>query len=204
MAEGRYMARMRDLVVSEAIMAAAGVAIVWLRHGAGLVWVAGGAGPAAAGTAVALSLVVALALGAALSVVALRTPLARYVAEALEPLSGIRFTLANCIVAGLLAGVGEELLFRAALQPWLGIWVASALFALAHAGQVWLEPGVTPAKIGYPVYALVAGLALGATYARFGLAPAIVAHAAYDAIELWMLRGLIAPVTRREGTPPAA
>ena len=197
MAEGRYVARMRDLVASEAILGLLGVAIIWLRHGAGLVWVAGGLSTA---TTVGVALVVALALGAALSLVALRTPLARHVAEALEPLSGLRFTLPNCLLMGALAGIGEETLFRAALQPWIGIWPASLLFALAHVGQVWVSPGITPAKLGYPVYALAAGLALGATYAHFGLAPAIVAHAAYDAIELWMLRGLIAPVTRPEET----
>jgi len=191
---------MRDLVASEAILGLAGVAIIWLRRGAGLVWVVGGL---SAATTVGVALVVALALGAALSLVALRTPLTRHVAEALEPLRGLRFTLPNCLLMGALAGLGEETLFRAALQPWIGIWAASLLFALAHVGQVWVSPGLTPAKLGYPVYALAAGLALGATYAYFGLAPAIVAHGAYDAIELWMLRGLIAPVTHREETPPA-
>jgi len=35
---------------------------------------------------------------------------------------------------GLCAGIGEELLFRGAIQPLLGIWWTGLLFALAHYG----------------------------------------------------------------------
>jgi membrane protease YdiL (CAAX protease family) len=38
----------------------------------------------------------------------------------------------NPLWFGLCAGIGEELLFRGALQPLLGIWWTGLLFALAH------------------------------------------------------------------------
>ncbi len=85
----------------------------------------------------------------------------------------------------LLAGVGEELLFRGVLQPLLADWagrtgglvITSVVFGLAHA--------VTS------LYAILAGLAsayLGwLAYEFEGLAVPIVAHAVYDFAALLML-----------------
>lgn len=80
----------------------------------------------------------------------------------------------------ILAGVGEEILFRGLLQPWLeGIWgwfpallISNLLFGLAHS--------VTPL---YTVLAAVTGMYLGwlldAGGERNLLVPMVV-HAAYD------------------------
>ncbi|MEZ4269881.1 MAG: CPBP family intramembrane glutamic endopeptidase [Myxococcota bacterium] len=38
------------------------------------------------------------------------------------------------VVAAILSGFSEELLFRGVLQPALGLWIASAVFALMHIG----------------------------------------------------------------------
>ena len=40
------------------------------------------------------------------------------------------------VTASVLAGAGEELLFRGALQPWVGISLASVLFSLLYLAHV--------------------------------------------------------------------
>jgi membrane protease YdiL (CAAX protease family) len=105
----------------------------------------------------------------------------------------IRPLLAPCTVLDLLgiavlAGLGEEMLFRAVLQGafarwghvWLALAVASALFGLMHA--------VTTA---YAVLATLMGAYLGwlYLYADNLLAPAL-SHALYDFVALlYLLRG---------------
>ncbi len=85
----------------------------------------------------------------------------------------------------LLAGVGEELLFRGVIQmqlaDWLspvaGLMIASLLFGLAHA--------ITPA---YAVLATIFGLYLGGLWLWSGnLLVAITAHAIYDFLALLYL-----------------
>jgi membrane protease YdiL (CAAX protease family) len=94
--------------------------------------------------------------------------------------------LAELGIISLLAGLGEELLFRGAIQeaaaqaftgpaaPWLGLLLASALFGMAHF--------ITP------LYALLAGLMgvyLGALWLWSGnLMVPIVTHAMYDFLVL--------------------
>ncbi len=82
----------------------------------------------------------------------------------------------------LAAGVGEELLFRGALQPWIATWttpwialaVVSLLFGLAHA-----------LSTGYFVIATVIGAYFGwLAMAYDDLVAPIVAHAVYDFIAI--------------------
>jgi len=82
----------------------------------------------------------------------------------------------------LLAGLGEEMLFRGVLQDsfarWMPLWVAivmaAVLFGVLHA--------VTPT---YAVLATVVGAYLGGLYLWTGnLLAAIVAHAVYDFVAL--------------------
>lgn len=40
----------------------------------------------------------------------------------------------DVLVLALASAVGEELLFRGALLPWLGVWTQAVLFALLHIG----------------------------------------------------------------------
>ncbi|QSP96514.1 CPBP family intramembrane metalloprotease [Marinobacter salinisoli] len=89
--------------------------------------------------------------------------------------------LALCI----LAGVGEELLFRAALQGWLAgelglypaVGLASVLFGLAHY-----------VSFSYFLVATGLGLLLGSVYVVSGsLSLVMVWHAVYDMIALFCL-----------------
>lgn len=104
------------------------------------------------------------------------------------------------MVAGLLAGVGEELLFRAALQPWLGIRWTSLLFGLAHSATARLSEGVSPGKVVYLFFTFVAGVLLGLLYARVGLLGSMSAHAAFAIALLSML----APFIKRASSSVAA
>jgi membrane protease YdiL (CAAX protease family) len=107
----------------------------------------------------------------------------------------IRPLLAPCSVVDLLgisvlAGLGEEMLFRGVLQEaftgwfhnvWVGIAVASVLFGVLHS-----------ITLAYAVLAAVMGAYLGLVwlYADHNLLTVIVTHALYDfAVLLWLLRG---------------
>ncbi len=77
----------------------------------------------------------------------------------------------------VLAGVPEEMLFRGALQPALGVVGAAVVFGALHA--------VTPS---YFLYASTAGLLLGALRVwRGGLWASIAAHTAIDAVMFALL-----------------
>jgi membrane protease YdiL (CAAX protease family) len=89
-------------------------------------------------------------------------------------------------LVSIAAGVGEELLFRGALQPllvqwtgpWIGVTVIALLFGLAHA--------LTPA---YFVAATVIGVYFGwLALAYDDLVAPIVAHAVYDFVALMFIQ----------------
>jgi membrane protease YdiL (CAAX protease family) len=90
------------------------------------------------------------------------------------------------VALSVLAGVGEELLFRGAIQGWLSqfagtvtaVLVASLLFGLVHY-----------LSFTYFVVASCLGLVLGAVYAfTDSLLLVMVWHAVYDMIALYSLR----------------
>ena len=74
------------------------------------------------------------------------------------------------------AGTGEELLFRGALQPRVGILLASLLWASFH-----LQYTCHGLPSASNLYILLLGLVFGALRKRFGLGTAIAAHITYDA-----------------------
>lgn len=60
----------------------------------------------------------------------------------------------DILILAAASSIGEELLFRGALQPWLGVWLQALVFALLHVG-----PGRR--FLPWTVSALVLGLAFG-------------------------------------------
>ncbi|MFW6198339.1 MAG: CPBP family intramembrane glutamic endopeptidase [Acidobacteriota bacterium] len=117
--------------------------------------------------------------------------------------------LVDLVIIAVLAGLGEEALFRGILQPllagplgpWAGNAGAALAFGLAH-----------PISAVYVVYATAVGLYLGALMELGGglLAP-VVTHAAYDLIALvWLVsrrrrqlrRRPIAPASTDPDPPP--
>ena len=78
----------------------------------------------------------------------------------------------GAITLGLLSGIGEELLYRGALQPTFGLWATSFIFALHHIQ--YLNPSL--------LLIFVLGLTLGWIRNRWGTATAALVHAGYNAI----------------------
>jgi uncharacterized protein len=87
----------------------------------------------------------------------------------------------HILVISVLAGIGEELLFRGVLQPVIGLPLASAVFGAVHVGG--------RGFVGYGVWAACIGALFGWLMVETGglLAP-IVAHAVYDALALAYVR----------------
>ena len=87
----------------------------------------------------------------------------------------------GCVVIGVASGIGEELVFRGALQPLLiaplgtigAIVATAAVFGAIHTQRWWM------------LFAIVIGLAFGALteYAQ-SIWPAVLAHALINAINL--------------------
>ena len=99
--------------------------------------------------------------------------LARRLAESLGPVS-----TPNAILVAMASGLGEELFFRGALQPRVGLVLASLLFGLVH---------FVPRRemLPWPGFAVVTGLVLGAMFEWTGniVAP-VVAHIVVNGVNL--------------------
>lgn len=76
----------------------------------------------------------------------------------------------DTLLLGVSAGVGEELALRGALQPKLGVFLTSLLFALLHVQYSWFGVGII----------LLLGLVLGTIRNRTSTTVAILVHALYD------------------------
>jgi len=70
------------------------------------------------------------------------------------------------------AGVGEEILFRGALQPTLGIWFTSVLFAIVHVQYGFLTPAT--------LVLFLLSVILGFIRKRHNTTVAILVHFGYD------------------------
>jgi membrane protease YdiL (CAAX protease family) len=94
--------------------------------------------------------------------------------EVNENLFGGLATVGGAIALGLSAGISEELLFRGAVQPRLGLWLTTFLFAIGH-----LQYGLTLATLQVFVIGLVLGLMRKHTGS---VVLCIVTHAAYNMV----------------------
>lgn len=77
------------------------------------------------------------------------------------------------VVIGFSAGIGEEILFRGAIQPRLGIVFTALLFAVAHS-----QYGFSFATIA--IFCI--GLLLGVQRQRYNTTSAIITHGTYNTI----------------------
>lgn len=128
-----------------------------------------------------LGAVAGLAL-VAVSRVAARLPSGRQMVAVFQRALG-RPSLLSCVALACAAAIAEELLFRAVLQPQLGIWLVTLLFAAAHFP-------FDRALALWPLLALPTGLVFGALYEYTGATTAsIVAHALVNGLNLlWISR----------------
>lgn len=84
----------------------------------------------------------------------------------------------DTLLLGVSAGVGEELSLRGALQPKLGVFLTSLLFALLHVQYSWFGIGII----------LVLGLLLGTIRSRTSTSAAILVHALYDTFAVFTVQ----------------
>jgi membrane protease YdiL (CAAX protease family) len=176
---------LRTQLLSCAVLATIGVAIIHFVQGvpllqalaAGLPW------PQQLGLGAALG----LATGAVSAVTTLRKPAAEAVQRTATSYARLDLSGWNPLWISLGAGMSEELLFRAALQPLLGIWGASLLFLLVHAGAydfrrfdraaLWQAGGVFGMSMLF-----------GLAFEYAGLLSVMVAHTVVDIVGLYLVR----------------
>jgi membrane protease YdiL (CAAX protease family) len=104
----------------------------------------------------------------------LRQAMTRLFDGVLGPLRPVDFPL-----VALLSGIGEEIAFRGAAQPLIGITLSSLVFAVLHipAPGLWV----------YGLWALFASLFLGNLYAWTGnLFVPVAVHVLNNLISLWL------------------
>lgn len=85
-------------------------------------------------------------------------------------------SVTNIVFYSLCASIGEEILFRAGVQPLIGIWPAAFLFVLLHGY-------INPANLHLTVYGfflVVICTGFGYLFKFFGLTASILAHFIYD------------------------
>jgi len=123
---------------------------------------------------------VAAVLAAAVSYPILTSPGLRNVRTLMQQMAAILVSNVLFIfIASLLAGVGEEVLFRGTLQPWLGLWWASLLFVLVHLPHILTRP-LGLGSVSYLLFVFGMALVLGYLFTHFGLVSAVTAHAIFD------------------------
>ncbi|HEX8556661.1 MAG TPA: CPBP family intramembrane glutamic endopeptidase [Pyrinomonadaceae bacterium] len=103
-----------------------------------------------------------------------------------DAVRSLRLTTAQIVSIAFMVAVAEELFFRAAVQPLLGIWLASAFFALVHMRpdrKAWAGERLVFALVAL-LLLLCVSTSLGFVYARVGLVAAMASHFVYDVIVL--------------------
>jgi hypothetical protein len=90
-----------------------------------------------------------------------------------ENIFGNLVTVGGALALGLSAGISEELLFRGAVQPRLGLLLATLLFAVGH-----LQYGLTAATLEIFIIGLVFGLVRKRSHTTI----CILIHASYNTI----------------------
>jgi membrane protease YdiL (CAAX protease family) len=93
----------------------------------------------------------------------------------------------NPLWISIAAAIGEEVLFRAALQPLLGVWIVSLLFLLTHV-PVYRFRKLDGATIAQAASVFAGSVVLGFVFEYVGLIAAILVHAWIDIVGLLIVR----------------
>lgn len=187
LAETSEASSVGQIVIAEMFYAAVGILGVGLfvrRHGWKLVERLGLEKPTAAQLKGSLRWILALVALQWLAGVVLyytNPEQAELLDEVNSLLLGNMDTVWDWFLLAAAAAAGEEILFRGALQPVLGLWATSLLFAMAH-----VQYGLTPVTI--LVFGI--GLVLGLVRRRTNTSVAIFVHFGYN-----FILGLLALLT---------
>lgn len=93
-----------------------------------------------------------------------------------ELVKSLDLTLLDAVFLSLCAGIGEELLFRAGVQFYIGVSITAVLFVVMHG---YLNPFNWKQSL-YGVVVLPLSFLLGLGYEWYGLWFSIAVHTAYD------------------------
>jgi membrane protease YdiL (CAAX protease family) len=104
-------------------------------------------------------------------------------------ISPMKLNHLQILIISVCAGVGEELFFRGAIQPLLGIWATAILFVLLHG---YLNPFNLPLTF-YGIYMVMVIGVMGLFTEHLGIISAIIAHATIDYILLQRLSSVELP-----------
>jgi len=91
-------------------------------------------------------------------------------------IAGLNLKHWHIIFISLCAGFGEELLFRGAIQPLIGLWITAIIFVAIHG---YLDPRDWKMTV-YGIYMTLAIAALGYFTDYIGIIGASLAHAGID------------------------
>ena len=186
------MIRWGRLAIASALLGVAAAAAGTIWRGGLPLWHPKPWLPLGPGVRDAYSSVLGLAVGA-LVVLATRGMVARFgwakrLHSELRPLAR-GMTSVGIILLALLSSVGEEMLFRGLLVPWIGLVPQALVFGLAH--QI---PGRS--RWVWASWATAMGLLLGAMFQLTGsLAGPVVTHALVNGMNLFYLK-------RHDPSPP--
>lgn len=104
--------------------------------------------------------------------------------------SGLKLNFPDILFYSLCAGIGEEILFRGAVQtlavnwpqvasqPHLGIWIVSLVFVALHG---YINPKDIKLSI-YAFFLVVVSAGMGYLYHYYGLISAIISHVIFDLV----------------------
>jgi membrane protease YdiL (CAAX protease family) len=96
----------------------------------------------------------------------------------------------NPLWISIAAAIGEEMLFRAALQPLLGIWITSLLFLATHM-PVYRFRQLDRATLVQAAGVFGTSVALGFVFDYVGLVAAMLVHMWIDVVGLFLVRAAI-------------
>jgi len=139
-----------------------------------------------------LQVLIGVLSGAAAAVIILFFSTRKPVAPILDDFTLFRiikkteFTWFDRTQVSLFAGVGEELLFRGAIQPLIGIWFTSLIFIAIHGYISFRSAG----HILFTLLLFGLSMMLGYLFMYAGLVAAMTAHAVYDLLMLWWVKWL--------------
>lgn len=88
------------------------------------------------------------------------------------------------VYVSLIAGITEEILFRGAIQPVIGIWWTSLIFIGIHG---YLRFQSIPQFV-YSLFTYSLSAVLGFLFIYFGLISAIAAHFIYDVVVIYGIK----------------
>ncbi|MGJ7916894.1 CPBP family intramembrane glutamic endopeptidase [Massilia sp. LXY-6] len=93
----------------------------------------------------------------------------------------------NPLWISIAAAIGEEMLFRAALQPLLGVWIVSLLFLLTHV-PVYRFRKLDGATLAQAAAVFGGSVVLGFVFDYVGLLAAMLVHMWIDIVGLLIVR----------------